>query len=81
MTTRNIDQLPTYTGDPSSTYTLVRAGGVTYKLPVSAITSTSTDIGGYPVSLSAIQTGDLLTFGAAEWVNEQRTLLTDGGNF
>lgn len=38
-------------------------------------------IGGYDVSISSVQTGDLLAFDNSQWVNQSPSAVTDGGNF
>lgn len=83
MTTKTIDQLPVYSGDLSAAYTLVRVADVTYKVPATAMAAAGggSSLAGYPVSASGAQTGDVLSFNSGTWVNETRTLLTDGGNF
>ena len=39
------------------------------------------DIGGYPIDVAGLHTGDVLIFSGASWVNENKVTLTDGGNF
>lgn len=43
--------------------------------------SDATSIQGYPVSLSAGQTDDLLYFTGTAWSNKPQVQVTDGGNF
>jgi len=38
-------------------------------------------IGGYAVQASSLQMGDLLVFNGTKWINENETLVADGGNF
>lgn len=40
-----------------------------------------TAIGGFPVNVSNLQAGDHLEFNSTEWVNVNKTTITDGGNF
>lgn len=39
------------------------------------------NLGGYGISLTALQTGDHLEFAGSNWVNVARETLSDGGNF
>lgn len=39
------------------------------------------NIGGYPINISAAQNYDALMFVSGEWVNIPQTEITDGGNF
>ena len=38
-------------------------------------------IGGYPVTITAVQPQDVIMFGVNEWVNTPQTEIADGGNF
>lgn len=38
-------------------------------------------IGGLPTEITDIQPGDLLIFSGSVWVNENKTTISDGGNF
>lgn len=38
-------------------------------------------IGGAPIVVDDLQTGDVLSFGGSEWANRRQQTLTDGGNF
>ena len=38
-------------------------------------------IAGHPVNVSNLENGDLLVFYGSEWTNENKTEVTDGGNF
>ncbi len=82
-TAKTIDDLPVFSGDTSAAHTLIRVGGVTYRAPVSALTTPtgSETLGGYPVGVTAPGLGDVLSFGSGKWVNEGRENLVDGGNF
>lgn len=40
-----------------------------------------TNIGGYPVQITGISSGDILAFGGTNWFNDPQSHLTDGGNF
>lgn len=40
-----------------------------------------TNIGGYGVSISGVQNGEVLAFSTSQWVNQAPATLTDGGNF
>lgn len=39
------------------------------------------EIGGYPISISSANDGDVLGFNGAAWYNRAQETLTDGGNF
>lgn len=81
---KTIDQLPVFTGDLSSAYTLVRSGGKTYKAPVLAVSAASpggTVIGGLPVAVTDAQPGETLEVVSGQWVNTHKNNLTDGGSF
>lgn len=80
---KTIDQLPVFSGDLASAYTLVRLAGKTYKVPVTALSASggSTTIGGLSVSLTSPQAGDMLEISSGQWVNTSKNNLTDGGNF
>lgn len=38
-------------------------------------------IGGYPISLTNVQSNDALMFGVGAWVNIPQTEISDGGNY
>lgn len=38
-------------------------------------------IGGYPITLTSLGSGDLLAFAQNKWVNTPQSTVTDGGNF
>jgi hypothetical protein len=38
-------------------------------------------IGGYPIALSSLGSGDLLAFSQNKWINTPQSSVTDGGNF
>lgn len=48
---------------------------------VSSSATPDTTIGGRPVTISSAQTGDLLTYTPAGWINQNRNSVADGGNF
>lgn len=48
---------------------------------VSSSATPATTIGGQPVNITTAQTGDLLTYTPAGWINQNRTSVADGGNF
>ncbi len=80
-TAKTIDDLPLWTGDTSTAHTLVRVGGVTYRATVPSLGTGAATLGGYPVNVAGVSDGDVLSFGAGNWVNEKRETLVDGGNF
>jgi hypothetical protein len=41
----------------------------------------SLGLGGYPTQFNDIQPGDVLMFDGAGWTNENKTKISDGGNF
>jgi hypothetical protein len=43
--------------------------------------SGESNIGGYPIDITAAQNYDVLMFFGGEWVNTPQTEITDGGNF
>lgn len=81
---KTIDQLPVFTGDLSTAYTLVRVGGKTYKVPVTAVSSAApggTTLGGLAVDVTSASEGDTLVISSGQWVNTNKKNITDGGNF
>lgn len=50
-------------------------------LAYTATSSTTTLLAGFPVSTTGLATGDHLEFLSTNWVNVQKTTLSDGGNF
>jgi hypothetical protein len=52
-----------------------------FQLPTPGGGGDGSQIGGFPVVLSGLSTGDVLGFSSGSWVNTDRETLTDGGNF
>ena len=41
----------------------------------------NSNVGGYPIDVEELRSGDVLIFSGVAWVNENKVTLTDGGNF